>query len=342
MNGIKIQQVEMLLLLWALPALAGLLLYASRKRKRDLAVFADTDVLQRLKITADITARRWKNFFFLAALALIALGLSRPGWKPVETTIERRGRDVVFLLDVSKSMLAEDLAPNRLERAKLAISDCVARLKGERVGLITFAGSATVLCPLTTDHGFFRMILDDVSVESVPRGGTMIGDAIRKALDDIFDDKEMKFKDIILITDGEDHGSFPLEAAEQAGNKGIRLIVIGIGDEKEGARIPVVDTHGNRRFLTYDGHEVWAKLDADTLREMAKMTPDGVYFNVATGDIDLGSVYEKLIESAENREIESQTITRYQETFQAFLAGALTLLFIEFLISDRKKEDNAP
>jgi len=211
------------------------------------------------------------------------------------------------------------------------------RLQGDRVGLIAFAGTAVIKCPLTLDYGFFRMMLKNIAPESVSRGGTMIGDALRTALDQVFDDAENQYKDIILITDGEDHDSFPKEAAAEAGERGIRLIAIGIGDENEGRRIPVTDESGNRTFLKYKGQEVWTRLDADTLRQMVNATPGGRYLNVATGTIDLGDVYMKLVASAEKKALQSETVKRYEEKFQIFLAVMMGLLVLEMLISERKK-----
>jgi Ca-activated chloride channel family protein len=243
----------------------------------------------------------------------------------------------MILLDVSKSMLAEDLVPNRLDRAKIAVSDMVERLQGDRIGLIAFAGTSVLKVPLTTDYGFFSLILDDINTESVSRGGTKIGDAVRKAMDEGFDSQEKKYKDIILITDGEDHDSFPVEAAQEAGEKGIRIIAIGIGDENQGRRIPITDSQGNRVFMTYQGQEVWSKLDANTLRKMANATPGGKYLNVATGTIDLGDVYLKLIASEEKRELETKTMQLYEEKFQIFLGVALFLLVAEMVVGERKR-----
>jgi len=240
-------------------------------------------------------------------------------------------------LDVSKIMLAEDLVPNRLERAKLAIIDCIERLDGDRIGLVAFAGTAAVKCPLTLDYGFFKMMLKDISTDSIARGGTLIGDALRKVMTDVFDDQIKEFKDIILITDGEDHDSFPVDAAKDAGEKGVRIIAIGLGDENEGKRIPVTNDAGIKTFLKYNGQEIWSRLDADTLRKMVNATPGGKYLNVATGTIDLGSVYARLIATADKKQLESDTIKRYEEKFQIFLAVAFIILCIELLVNERKK-----
>jgi Ca-activated chloride channel family protein len=338
MTGIKLQQINMLYLLWAVPVILGIYVYAWQQRRKALESFIDAGMLSKITISTSQSKRWWKATAIMAAVLFIVAALTRPGWNPKPEKIERRGRDVVFLLDVSKSMLAEDLVPNRLERAKLAISDCIDRLQGDRVALVAFAGTAAIKCPLTLDYGFFRLMLEKISTDSIARGGTMIGDALRKVLSDVFDDQIKEFKDIILITDGEDHDSFPVEAAKAAGEKGIRLIAIGLGDENEGKRIPVTNDAGEKTFLKYQGKEVWTKLDGDTLRKMVNATPGGKYLNVATGTIDLGAVYLKLIASAAKKNLESETIKRYDEKFQIFLAVAFILLSIEMITTERKQE----
>lgn len=328
----------MLHLLWVLPFLVALFIYSWQRRQKALRIFIDAGLLDRISISINPAARRLKAILLLLAVLFIIFSMTRPAWNQKPETIERRGRDVVFLLDVSKSMLAEDLIPNRLERAKLAIKDCVERLQGDRVGLVVFAGTAAVKCPLTQDYGFFQMMLNNISTDSIARGGTMLGDALRKVMTDVFDDQAKAYKDIVLITDGEDHDSFPVEAAKKIGDKGIRLIAIGLGDENEGKRIPITNSAGQKTFLKYKGQEIWSRLDADTLRKMVNATPGGKYLNVSTGAIDLGNVYLQLIASAEKKELASETIKRYEEKFQIFLAMGLILLCLEMVTSERKKE----
>ena len=233
--------------------------------------------------------------------------------------------------------MAEDLKPNRLERAKLAIRDLIDELDGDRVALVAFAGNAIVKCPLTQDYGFFRLMLDDTGPESVSRGGTLIGDALRKTVDEVYSDRLKRFKDIVLITDGEDHDSFPVEAAKEVGERGIRLIAIGLGDEHEGQRIPVVNEKGDRTFLRHGKEEVWSRLDADMLRKMVDATPGGRYLNVATGTFDLGAIYRDLLADAEKRTLDSIKINRYEEKFQIFLGAAILLLLAEMALSERRK-----
>jgi len=323
--------------LWLIPFLILIYVYDHYKRKTSLLNFVHDNYLQKISSLVNIKRRRTEQVLLLLTLLFIVLAIARPGWNPKPVTVERKGRDVVFIIDISRSMLAEDLQPNRLERAKTEIIDTVSRLSGSRVALLEFAGSTVVKSPLTTDYAFFRSATESLSVDDVSRGGTMLGDALREAMTRILNPKEKNFKDIILITDGEDHESFPVEAAKAAGEQGVRLIVIGLGDENQGTRIPVVDSDGKKTFLTYNGEEVWTKLDAGTLREMAAVSPGGKYLNVGTGAFDLGEIYLRLIASAEKKELQGDTIMKYQELFQFFIFLALILLLFGYL----KQEDNS-
>lgn len=331
------QSLEMLHHLWLLLPILLLMLYASHRRRQTLRRFAHHGMLARLTAQFSPARRRWKQALFLLAMALLVIALARPSWNPVPREIRQQGRDVVFVLDVSKSMLADDLKPNRLERAKLAINDCLEILEGDRVGLLLFAGNSLLRCPLTFDYGFFRMMLSDVDTDSVSRGGTMIGDALRKAMRDVFDDQERQYKDLVLITDGEDQGSFPVEAAKQLGDLGVRIIAVGLGDESDGTPLMITDEYGRRSFMKHGGEIVHSRLDADTLRKMVAATHGGRYLPVGTGNVDLGAVYRDFIANAEKRELESQTIERYEEKFQIFVGAALLLLCIDGLLSERRR-----
>jgi len=327
----------MLYWLWLIPVLAAVYAYGWRKRRKNLEAFIDAGLIDKIKISGSNLQHVRKALVLLVAIGFLIFAMTRPAWNFKSETIERKGRDVVFVLDVSRSMLAEDLTPNRLERAKIAIMDCVERLRGDRVGLVAFSGIAAVKCPLTFDYGFFQMILETISTDSISRGGTMIGDAIRKTVDEVFDDQAKEFKDIILITDGEDHESFPIEAAKSAGEKGVRIIAIGLGDENEGRRIPITNEKGLKTFLTYKGQEIWSKLDSGTLRRMVVETPGGKYLNVSTGTIDLGKVYLDLVASASKKDIESESIQQHEEKFQIFLGAAFVLFCIEMVMRERVK-----
>jgi Ca-activated chloride channel family protein len=329
----------MLHFLWGLPLLVLVYVYAGQKRRQALQRFAELGILQRLNITVDPVRRRWKAFWILLACAFVIVALTRPAWNLKAKTVQRQGRDVVFVLDVSRSMLAEDLAPNRLGRAKLAILDCINSFEGDRVGLVAFAGTAAVKCPLTLDYGFFRMMLDQIDTNSISRGGTVIGDAVRCALDEVFDDTNRSYRDIILITDGGDHESLPIEAAKRAGEEKVRILAIGLGDEDAQRVVKITDPKtGHKEVITHNGERAAINLNADVLRKMVNATPGGKYLNVSTGAINLDRVYADLVTTAEKRDVEAKTIKRYEEKFQIFLAFAVILLAAETFIGERRKQ----
>ena len=226
-----------LLLLWILPLAAGLIAYAQRRRAAAARNFADEPMLLRL-MPALVKVRPWiKTVLLLLGLASIVVAAARPRYGVYFEKVARRGVDCFVLLDVSRSMLAEDAAPNRLERAKADVRDLLKKLAGDRVGLIAFAGRPAVKVPLTTDDAFFRSALDEVDTHSAPRGGTLIGDAIRKAIE-IMPQRTDHDQIIVLLTDGEDQESYAREAAEAAAERGIRIFTVGLGDSAEGVHPP--------------------------------------------------------------------------------------------------------
>ncbi len=334
MTGLRFLAPQMLALLWVVPLAALLFALGARVRRSALGDFAHPAMAKLLLAGTDPAAKRWSIAMLLGASAFLAVSVARPGWNPQPRSVQHFGRDVVFLVDVSRSMLAEDLKPNRLRRAQFAILDAVDDLQGDRVGLIAFAGPAALKCPLTHDYGFFRVMVEGLSPESIARGGTLIGDALRAA-SLVFRDEERRYKDIVLITDGEDHESFPVEAARAAGALGIRLIAIGLGSEEKGARIPLTDDAGRKRSLTYQGQEVLSRLDAATLRSMVAETPDGRYFNVSIGTVDLADIYRNIIRHEEKTRLESESVLRYDEKFQLFLLPAVLLLCAEVAVGAR-------
>lgn len=330
--------VNMLYLLWALPAMAALYVYASRKRKRALSAFASPQMMIRLADPDAAARRAWKATAACVAAALLVIAMARPAWNPISRDIGRKGRDIVFVIDVSRSMMATDLPPTRLERAKAAVLDCLEELRGDRVALVLFAGAAQIKCPLTLDYNFFRNSLHGAATDSAPVGGTRIGDAILKVTDDLLTEDKSGFQDIILITDGEDHDSDPAEAAEELRRTGTRLIAIGLGDDRLGKRISIVDPDtGRSSFLSHDGQEVWTRLDSATLRSIVDAAPGGEYYHVATGAINLADVYLEMIAEAEQSRFEEQQITRFEDKFQIFLAPAFLLVLLTAAAGERKR-----
>ncbi len=332
-TGLRFVHPEAFLLLWLLLPLLAAWLLAGRARRRAAQRFRSTPA-------ATDSARNLRPL--LAALTLlgfsaVVVAVARPGWEAQDTTVERRGRDVVFVVDVSRSMLAEDLAPNRLERAKLAILDTLERLEGDRVALVAFAGSAVVKSPLTFDYGFFRLAVQQLSVSSVARGGSLIGDALRTVRDQVFDDRTTEFKDLLLITDGGDHDSLPVAAAEELGQRGVRVLAVGLGDDGVGQPIPLpaAAPDAASAFVEHEGEMVLSRLDADLLRAIAGATPGGRYVHVATGNVDLGRLYVELIAAAAGRLLEIESVELVRERFQVFLVVALLLLAAALVLPER-------
>ncbi|MEE9369046.1 MAG: VWA domain-containing protein [Pontiella sp.] len=310
-----------LIWLWMVPALAGLFIYSSVKRKQAVQAFGGG---------AKFISRKREAFGSCAAVALIIIALARPAWNLQKQQLQESGRDVIFLLDVSRSMLAEDMHPNRLENAKTSILDCIEGLSGDRVGLVLFAGSAEIRCPLTLDYDYFRMALRQATPNSVTAGGTMIGHAVERTVDKLIDPAKAGMQDLILITDGEDmiDGPDEIEAVQLLDDAGVRLIAIGLGDRSRGSRIALEDEETGARTFMKDGNtEVWTKLHSETLRRMAAASTDGIYFDVANGPFELARIYRQVMEHAQRTSTNSHVMERYEEKFYLLIGTALVVLF---------------
>jgi Ca-activated chloride channel homolog len=320
-----------LLLLWILPLVAGLMIYSQRKRAAAARRFVEDSMLTRL-MPPLLRVRPWiKGFFLLIGLAAIIVACARPRFGVYFAKVVQRGVDCFICLDVSRSMLAEDVAPNRLERAKSDIRDLLKKLAGDHVGLIVFAGKPVVKVPLTTDDGFFRSVLDEVDTRSAPVGGTLIGDAIRKAIE-AMPPRADNDRIIVLITDGEDQESYANEAAKQAAEKGIKIFTVGLGDATEGARIPIrSDSAGLSYLKEEDKKEHWSKTDQNLLKEIALAT-GGAHISAGTKAYDLGQVYEDHLANLARGEEEIVKRKRFREQYQIFLGLGIALLAMERMI----------
>jgi Ca-activated chloride channel homolog len=319
-----------LLLLWLLPLVAGMMIYAQRKRAAAARRFVEASMLPRLTPQL-ISARTWtKGILVLFGLTAIIVAGARPRFGVYFEKTVQRGVDCFICLDVSKSMLAEDVAPNRLERAKSDIRDLLKKLSGDHVGLIVFAGIPVVKVPLTTDDGFLRTALDEVNIRSVPRGRTLIGDAIRKAIE-AMPPKADHDRIIVLITDGEDQESYAEEAAKQAAEQGIKIFTVGLGDSTEGARIPIRTESGGLTYLKDENQEHWSKANQDLLKQIALAT-GGAHIPAGTKSYDLGQVYEDHLANLARGAEENIKRKRFNERYQIFLGLGLALLMLERLI----------
>lgn len=321
---------SILLCLVAVPTAAWLVVRAQRGRSSDAASFADAQMLRRLMPDA----RPWRTWVkaiaALLGLACVVAAASRPQFGASVAETSERGADLVVLLDVSRSMLAEDVAPNRLSAAKDGIRSLLDQTRGDRVGLIVFAGKCVLKAPLTTDRGFVREVLEDIDTRSAPRGGTRLGDAIAKALE-VLPPAEDRDQAIVLITDGEDHDSQPEAAARQAAERNVKIFTVLLGDSGTGARIPQSDGSGRSTFLRYEGQEVWSKANEGLLRQIAART-GGVFILAGSGGYHLGPTWRELLASLNRGEIREEKRISYTEQFQWFLGAGILLLAVDVAV----------
>ncbi|QDU56928.1 VWA domain-containing protein [Aeoliella mucimassa] len=328
---IQIGNSGQLIWLWlpAVVVVAMVLAVVARKRARGRFV------------TANLVGRvfpggtKWRNLLasclVLLSMCLMVIALVDVRWGKVAREVPQKGIEVMFVLDVSRSMLAEDASPSRLARAKQQIMDVVDEMTGDRVGLVVFAGDAKQEIPLTTHYDDFKQSLEEVGPQSVRRGGSRLGEAIEVASES-FLTKLNAHKAMVIITDGEDQQSDPVAIAKKVHDEsGVRIFTIGLGDMNQGARIPVADNRRNT-YVQYEGEQVWSKLNGDILRQVAVET-EGAYIPAGTKQVNMSQVYHRYIASVEQTEFESATIEQYEARFQWLLAPALLLLLTEVVIS---------
>jgi Ca-activated chloride channel family protein len=321
-------------LLWLLPLAVVVLLVYNRKKKQALERLADPDLLARLTGKENMGSWFLKGLFLLTSLGFMIFALAGPRWGSHYQEVTQKGVDIMVLVDVSRSMLVEDVEPNRLERARREILDFLRIVEGDRVGLIAFAGAAFVQCPLTLDYAALQMFLSALEPDLIPVAGTNLGDAIESAISS-FDFKSETDKVILLITDGEDNEKKGFEAAKKAAGKGIKIFVFGIG-EPSGGPIPAEDGKGGFR-KDEAGKLVLSKLDEDSLRQIASLT-GGTYVRSVAGDLDLDVLYFEGIKSrTEAQTLKSGKIKVYEERFTLFLLAAFLFLLLEGLIVERKQ-----
>lgn len=322
-----------LFLLWIIPVLVVFYLYAFRKRDKLLHLFCGKELVGELVPDFKRGRRGGKAFLILLAITFGIVALTQPQWGFHWEEIKRVGVDIIVAIDVSESMLAEDVKPRRLERAKREIFDLIEMLEGDRIGLIAFAGTSFVQCPLTLDYGACKMFLDYINTDLIPVPGTALADVIRTATKS-FSKRERKSKALILITDGEDHEGEPIDAAKEAKKEGIKIFPIGIGQE-DGAPIPLKDGSGGFK-KDRQGDMIITHLDETTLQKIALET-GGSYVRSVTGDMDLDKIYrEGIKQHIEQKQLKSTRKRRWEQRFQWFIFFALLFICTEFFVSERK------
>ncbi|MDF1754063.1 MAG: VWA domain-containing protein [Verrucomicrobiales bacterium] len=326
--------------LWIGLLICGGLVYGfviwNRARERDLQKLAHQRLLNQLTQSYSKRKRTIKQVLWLLAVALVFIAIARPQYGFEFREVKRRGIDLVFAIDTSRSMLAEDVVPNRLERSQMAITDFVDRLEGDRIGLIPFAGKAFSLCPLTLDYSAFRQSLDVINTDIIPHQGTDLASAVDEA-NRLFDEEGNSHRILILITDGEDLQGAVSDAISAATEKEMTIHTIGVGDPN-GSLIPITRSDGSRDFVRDDsGQPVRSALDEKTLREIAEST-GGIYVPLGQAGQGLNRIYQEKLRLVPKTEMDQRLDRIPLERFEWPLAAAIILLLIEYLLNDRRSK----
>ena len=323
---------EYLNVLILIPVFTLIYIISVRLKKKSLAKFGESQVIEGL--IPLVTKRRplFKFIFMMIALALIIIAAARPQFGSKLKEVKTKGVEIIIALDVSNSMLAEDIRPNRLRKAKRAIARLLDNLKDDKIGLIVFAGDAYTQVPITSDYTATKMFLSTINTDFVPKQGTAIGEAIHLAMKSYSPDNDKK-KVLIIITDGENHEDNPVKAATEAKEKGILVYTIGMGLSK-GAPIPIKGSSDYRKDR--NGKVIITKLDEGTLVKVAQ-AGGGIYIRANNAKVGLSNLYNE-IEKLEKTELETKVYSEYEDTFQYFIGFALFFLLLEFIILEKKNK----
>ena len=322
--------------LWLMPLLAaGMWAFLSRRRAL-MSRFIASDLLDEIVCDWSFRRDRLKAIVLIVVFFLSIVAIARPQWGYQWEEVKRKGLDILLLVDTSKSMLTQDVKPNRLERTKLAVKDLIKNLKGDRIGLVAFAGDAFMMCPLTTDYGGFLLSLSDLDSSIIPRGGTNVGKALEEAIRG-YDKTPSQFKAIIMVTDGDNLEGDPLAVAKKAKDQGIKIFCVGVGTQ-EGDLVRYQDEQGQWQFLKDEqGNFVKSRLNESLLQRIAYET-GGAYVRSSGAEFGLDYIYQQHLTKIEKREIDDKMQKKYFERFQIPLALVLMLLIFEILIDTRKEE----
>jgi len=325
---------QFLQLLWLLPILTIFYIWSFRQKRRALLRFADASLIGQLVRGVGTWKQKLKVVAFLLFLFFTLLALLRPQWGTKLETVRRTGVDIIVALDTSLSMDTQDVVPGRLEKAKHEIRALVDALQGDRVGLVVFAGTSLVNCPLTIDQNAVKLFLDVVDTQVIPRPGSNIGDAIRKGIQ-AFDSRDRRHKVMILVTDGESLEGDPQAAAEEAKQAGIVIYSIGVGTAA-GEPIPLRDERGNVTGYKKDeaGSVVVSRLDEESLRQVSSTT-GGQYYRATPAEEEVEKIVQA-VSGMDKKEFESKVYLTYVDRFQIPLGIGLFFIFVESLISDAK------
>lgn len=323
--------------LFFLPILVVGLFFFFRKRKNTiLTKIGDFETLQRLLVNKPNSRSFAKILFFSLGLSFLIIGLINPQWGTKRKMETRKGIDLIIAMDVSNSMLAMDILPNRLERAKKMVTDLISDMKGNRIGLIVFAGNAYLQVPLTTDYSALDLTLSGIQTELIPTQGTEIGEVFQLTQQS-FDQESKKNKALIIITDGENHDDNALELARTAGKDGLKIFSIGIGTDN-GGYIP--DFYRGLQDYKRDenGTPILTKLNKKMIEDLSSAGDGASFFISGNQDDQVVKAISNKLESIEKREFETATFSDYESYFQIFILLSFFIFFIESLLPQGKKE----
>ncbi|MCP4545659.1 MAG: VWA domain-containing protein [bacterium] len=324
--------------LWIFPLALLLIALAIRRRRRAQQALISSRLFHRMVPGFDQPRIRWKAALFLIGLASLLFALPRPQIGSELAEVKRRGLDVLVALDTSRSMLAEDLRPNRMAAAKREVEDLFRLLRGNRLGLITFAGESITNCPLTLDSDAASLFLDGIFVNSITTPGTNLAKAIERGIQ-AFHSDDRRFKVLVLVTDGEGHEGDVLKVAREAADAGVVIFTIGVGTT-DGHTVPIrhEETGALQENLRdRSGKPVFSRLERSTLQQVAAIT-GGAYYESSGGSLDLEHL-RNTIATMETRELSGRQARKPIERYQIFVALALTALTLEAIIRERKREE---
>lgn len=327
----RFASIDMLWLLWLIPILTAAYILQTRRKRKQMEAFGEDTLVRDLMPDASPVRNRIKFAVLMVALTLLIIAAARPQYGQKSETVKREGIEVMIALDISNSMLAEDVAPNRLDRAKQMLSKMIDKMTDDKVGLIIFAGEAYVQLPITCDYVSAKMFLQTISPDLIKAQGTALGAAIRTAQRAFGSERSEASRAIILITDGENHEDDAVSAAKDAKQAGIQTYVAGIG-KPEGSPIPIPGTGTFRKDRS--GQVVVTRLNEEMCKEIAQ-AGNGIYVRCDNTNTALRAL-EKELDRLATSEIETQVYTDYQEQYQSFALLALLLLVVEFFIFERK------
>ena len=333
---LRYENSEWLFLLVLIPIIILGFILSARWRKKAIGVFGQLKLVYKLMPMASEFKLRFKFILFAIAISSLILGIANPQIGSKMEEVKREGVDLMIAIDLSNSMLAEDLQPNRLMRAKQSISKLIDRLDGDRIGLIVFAGDAYVQLPITTDYSAAKLFLSTINTSIVPTQGTAIGKAIELSIKS-FDLENAQNKAIIVITDGENHEDNAIEKAKEAQELGIFVHTIGMGSV-EGGPIPIKNRYGTITSYQKDreGNTIITTLNEEMLKEIAQ-SGGGSYIRANSTQSGLNALFKE-INKMEKKEIGSKVFTDYKDRFQWFIGLAIILLIMETLMKGRKNK----